>query len=111
MKVVALVSGGKDSCYVMMKCIQHGHEIVALANLLPVDELDSYMYQTVGHQIIVTYAECMNVPLFRRRIIGSSRHQKLSYQMTPEDEVDDMFVLLSEVKRQIPKTLQTSNIN
>ena len=31
--------------------------------------------------------------------------------MTPEDEVDDMFVLLSEVKRQIPKTLQTSNIN
>ncbi|KAF2612627.1 hypothetical protein F2Q70_00009939 [Brassica cretica] len=47
MKVVALVSGGKDSCYVMMKCIQYGHEIVALANLLPVDdsvdELDSYM--------------------------------------------------------------------
>ncbi|WZZ79905.1 hypothetical protein YC2023_100477 [Brassica napus] len=58
MKVVALVSGGKDSCYVMMKCIQYGHEIVALANLLPVDdsvdELDSYMYQTVGHQIIVS---------------------------------------------------------
>ncbi|KAF3514057.1 hypothetical protein F2Q69_00002974 [Brassica cretica] len=26
MKVVALVSGGKDSCYVMMKCIQYGHE-------------------------------------------------------------------------------------
>ncbi|KAJ0013257.1 hypothetical protein Pint_20381 [Pistacia integerrima] len=51
MKVVALVSGGKDSCYAMMKCIEYGHEIVALANLLPsddsVDELDSYMYQTV----------------------------------------------------------------
>lgn len=27
----------------------------------------------VGHQIIVSYAECMNVPLFRRRIRGSSR--------------------------------------
>ncbi|EOA29968.1 hypothetical protein CARUB_v10013071mg [Capsella rubella] len=106
MKVVALVSGGKDSCYAMMKCIQYGHEIVALANLLPVDdsvdELDSYMYQTVGHQIIVGYAECMNLPLFRRRIRGSSRHQKLSYQMTLDDEVEDMFVLLSEVKRQIP---------
>ncbi|KAG2295172.1 hypothetical protein Bca52824_041841 [Brassica carinata] len=109
MKVVALVSGGKDSCYVMMKCIQHGHEIVALANLLPVDELDSYMYQTVGHQIIVTYAECMNVPLFRRRIIGSSgfRHQKLSYQMTPEDEVDDMFVLLSEAHQLFQRDAQT----
>ncbi|XP_010463925.1 PREDICTED: diphthine--ammonia ligase [Camelina sativa] len=113
MKVVALVSGGKDSCYAMMKCIQYGHEIVALANLLPVDdsvdELDSYMYQTVGHQIIVGYAECMNVPLFRRRIRGSSRHQKLSYQMTLDDEVEDMFVLLSEVKRQIPSITAVSS--
>lgn len=51
MKVVALVSGGKDSCFSMYRAIQEGHEIVALANLLPresdPDELDSYMYQTV----------------------------------------------------------------
>lgn len=51
MKVVALVSGGKDSCYSMQLCKQHGHEIVALANLLPEetapDELDSFMFQTV----------------------------------------------------------------
>lgn len=51
MKVVALVSGGKDSCYSMYLCTQRGHDIVALANLLPAeeapDELDSYMYQTV----------------------------------------------------------------
>ena len=26
---------GKESCYAMMKCIKYGHEIVALANLLP----------------------------------------------------------------------------
>ncbi|XP_022719039.1 diphthine--ammonia ligase [Durio zibethinus] len=113
MKVVALVSGGKDSCYAMMKCIQHGHQIIALANLLPaddsVDELDSYMYQTVGHQIIVSYAECMGVPLFRRRIQGSTRHQKLSYQMTPGDEVEDMFVLLNEVKKQIPSVTAVSS--
>uniref|UniRef100_A0A166I9H9 Diphthine--ammonia ligase n=1 Tax=Daucus carota subsp. sativus TaxID=79200 RepID=A0A166I9H9_DAUCS len=56
MKVVGLISGGKDSCFAMMKCVQYGHEIVALANLMPaddsVDELDSYMYQTeVKHQI------------------------------------------------------------
>lgn len=30
------------------------------------------------------------------------RHQKLSYRMTMGDEVEDMFVLLNEVKRQIP---------
>ncbi|GMI79146.1 hypothetical protein like AT3G04480 [Hibiscus trionum] len=113
MKVVALVSGGKDSCYAMMKCIQYGHQIVGVANLLPaddsVDELDSYMYQTVGHQIIVSYADCMGVPLFRRRIQGSTRHQKLSYQKTPGDEVEDMFILLNEVKKQIPSVTAVSS--
>jgi diphthine-ammonia ligase len=52
MKVVGLVSGGKDSCYAMWLAAQQGHEIVALANLLPQDtdpdELDSYMFQTVN---------------------------------------------------------------
>ncbi|GLT57806.1 hypothetical protein SLA2020_307540 [Shorea laevis] len=113
MKVVALVSGGKDSCYAMMKCIQYGHQVVAVANLLPaddaVDELDSYMYQTVGHQIIVSYAECMGVPLFRRRIQGSTRHQKLSYKMTPGDEVEDMYILLNEVKKQVPSITAVSS--
>lgn len=54
-------------------------QVVALANLLPseegVDELDSYMYQTVGHQLIEAYALCAGLPLFRRRIHGSSRHK------------------------------------
>ncbi|XP_011036318.1 PREDICTED: diphthine--ammonia ligase-like isoform X1 [Populus euphratica] len=113
MKVVALVSGGKDSCYAMMKCIQYGREIVALANLMPaddsVDELDSFMYQTVGHQIIVSYAECMGLPLFRRRIQGSTRHQSLNYKTTPGDEVEDMFMLLNEVKRQIPSITAVSS--
>ncbi|CAM8922504.1 unnamed protein product [Rhodiola kirilowii] len=136
MEVVGLVSGGKDSCYAMMKCIQYGHKIVALANLMPaddeVDELDSYMYQTAGHQIIVKYAECMGVPLFRRRIRGTTRQafahgfslfmmhtfqvtcslcrrQNLSYKLTPGDEVEDMFILLSEVKRQIPSITAVSS--
>ncbi|XP_076892399.1 uncharacterized protein LOC143544130 [Bidens hawaiensis] len=77
MKVVGLVSGGKDSCFAMMKCLEYDHEVVALANLLPVndsvDELDRYMYQTVGHQIVVSYANCMGLPLFRRKIQGYTR--------------------------------------
>ncbi|KAL3520996.1 hypothetical protein ACH5RR_019145 [Cinchona calisaya] len=113
MKVVALVSGGKDSCYAMMKCLEYGHEIVALANLLPaddaVDELDSYMYQTVGHQIVISYAKCMGLPLFRRRIQGYTRHHGLSYSTTPGDEVEDMFILLNEVKRQIPSVVAVSS--
>lgn len=38
MRVVALISGGKDSCFNMMQCIAAGHEIVALANLYPVEQ-------------------------------------------------------------------------
>lgn len=38
MKVVALVSGGKDSCYNMMQCVAAGHEIIALGNLSPYNQ-------------------------------------------------------------------------
>ena len=35
MRVVALVSGGKDSFYSIIECNRLGHEVVALANLHP----------------------------------------------------------------------------
>lgn len=38
MRVVAMVSGGKDSCYNMMQCVAEGHEIIALANVHPKDK-------------------------------------------------------------------------
>lgn len=62
-----------------MLCKRHGHEIVALGNLCPVlddtDELDSYMYQTVGHQLVTAWAACTGLPLFRGRLHGSSKQQ------------------------------------
>jgi len=49
-RVLALISGGKDSCYNAQLCLQYNHELVCLGNLYPsdtsVEELDSYMYQT-----------------------------------------------------------------
>ncbi|XP_020250608.1 diphthine--ammonia ligase isoform X2 [Asparagus officinalis] len=51
----------------------------------------------------------MGLPLFRRRIRGSTRHQDLSYKVTPGDEVEDMFILLNEVKRQIPSVAAVSS--
>lgn len=199
MKVIGLISGGKDSIYNLMECVRHGHEIVALANLHPVDvktgmslrrqwlscsfpyalhmcysfvcgmraaeaggtanarhrhatplfvpyilcapthivcslqllayelaslthlgvictissfscvarfpptfhhsdELDSYMYQTVGHNVIEAVAECMGLPLFRKPIKGSAVTQELEYQPTEKDEVEDMYELLAEIK-------------
>ena len=78
-RVIALVSGGKDSCYSMLQCVAAGHKIVGLANLRPTNddenELDSYMYQTVGHQAIDLYSEAMELPLYR----GNLRYFHLNY--------------------------------
>lgn len=35
MKYVALLSGGKDSCYNLLHCEKNGHELVAAASLGP----------------------------------------------------------------------------
>ncbi|SCV05340.1 LANO_0H05336g1_1 [Lachancea nothofagi CBS 11611] len=107
MKFIALVSGGKDSCYSILHSIRQGHEIVALGNLHPVDEsqqeLDSYMFQTVGHDIVKWYQKCTGLPLIRRAIRpATSKNVSLNYFPTEEDEIEDLLELLKEAKRLIP---------
>ncbi|XP_049874929.1 uncharacterized protein LOC126373018 [Pectinophora gossypiella] len=103
MRVVALVSGGKDSCYNMMQCVAAGHTLAALANLQPrhKDEMDSYMYQTVGHQGIELYAEAMGLPLYREVISGVAVDQGRNYKPTENDEVEDLYRLLSKIKDEL----------
>ena len=109
MKFVALLSGGKDSCFNVIKCVEHGHELVCLANLSPPasfagEEMDSFMYQTAGHTAISKLSECFEVPLIRKEILGSAVNQKLDYlSEVAADEVEDMFVLLQQVKQQYPE--------
>lgn len=47
--------------------------------------------------------------LFITFLVGFRRHHDLSYSMTPGDEVEDMFILLNEVKRQIPSVTAVSS--
>jgi len=35
MKYLALLSGGKDSCYNLLHCEKNGHELIAAASLGP----------------------------------------------------------------------------
>ncbi|CDR99919.1 hypothetical protein, partial [Sporisorium scitamineum] len=112
MKVVGLLSGGKDSCYNLIHCVQQGHELVALATLAPPgskDELDSYMYQTVGHDAVHLVAEAMQLPLYRRVIKGTAINQCSEYgsrtassSSTSEDETEDLYHLLLDVKSHHP---------
>lgn len=158
-KVVALVSGGKDSCFNMVECVRHGHEIVALANLKPVRvtaaaassgsdggdspggvELDSFCFQSVGSEAIDALAECMDLPLYRRAFRGKAVVTGVQYAPPPPppagtaatrdvpaaggageatvgvpdgdvevDEVEEMYELLAEVKRQHPEVTAVSS--
>ena len=100
-KVAALLSGGKDSTYSILQCVRSGHEIVALAHLSPpahTDELDSYMYQSVGHNAVSYVAQALGVRLFEAQITGTPLAQELDYRATPNDEVEDLYELLCQVK-------------
>ena len=108
MKVVGLISGGKDSVFNLIECGAHGHEIVCLANLhgeQAGDELDSYMYQTVGVEVAPLIAEAMELPLYRRLLQGTSVNQELYYEKSGSaaDEVEDLFALLVQVKETHPE--------
>ncbi|KAK9483645.1 hypothetical protein V1527DRAFT_491649 [Lipomyces starkeyi] len=115
MKTVALVSGGKDSCYNILHCIKNGHEVVALANLHPpppqsifsdedevIHEMDSFMYQTVGHSVLNLYSDCFELPMYRAPITGSSVTTELDYATTATDETEDLYALLQTVKAMHP---------
>lgn len=99
MRVVALTSGGKDSIYNIMQCIAAGHEIVAIANLYPAshNEIDSYMYQSVGYEAIGLIAEAMELPLFRRATKGIAKQKGKLYVPSEDDEVEDLYELLMNV--------------
>ncbi|KAI0723210.1 hypothetical protein C8Q76DRAFT_614876 [Earliella scabrosa] len=113
MKYVALLSGGKDSCYNLLHCAKIGHELVAAASLGPAggkEELDSYLYQTVGQDAIEFVGRALEVPLYRRVISGAAVEQGGEYGgRDPSysggisgDETEDLYELLSTVKSHHP---------
>ncbi|KIV77922.1 hypothetical protein PV11_09694 [Exophiala sideris] len=128
LKVIALISGGKDSLFSILHCFKNGHKVVALANLYPKppeghahttgspfndeiegegEDLNSFMYQTVGYSVIPLYSECLGIPLYRREITGSAvqtgRYYDASSVEGPLDETEDLIPLLQEVIRKHPE--------
>ncbi|KAI0036809.1 hypothetical protein K488DRAFT_40407 [Vararia minispora EC-137] len=116
MKYAALLSGGKDSCYNLLHCFKNGHQLIVAASLGPEqgkEELDSYMYQTVGQDAIELVAQALGVPLIRRVIRGTAIEQGAEYgerKALPDDqniivgdETEDMYALLLDVKSRFPE--------
>jgi diphthine-ammonia ligase len=119
LNVIALISGGKDSLYTLLHCIQNGHKVVALANLCPalpedaapdareVEDMNSFMYQTVGHSVIPLYADVLQLPLYRQQIRGTSnqtgRYYDSSLAEGALDETEDLVPLLNDVVKHHPE--------
>ncbi|KAJ1963363.1 hypothetical protein H4R35_007257, partial [Dimargaris xerosporica] len=62
------------------------------------DELDSYLFQTVGYDGVPYIAECMDLPLYRAVIKGTPIVQTLDYnEATANDETEDLFRLMQTV--------------
>jgi diphthine-ammonia ligase len=106
MNYVALLSGGKDSCFNLLHCHANGHNLIAAASLRPpegIEELDSFLYQSVGQEVIQLIADALDVPLYRGTINGSAIQQSLQYGSNESvevqgDETEDLYKLLLHVK-------------
>lgn len=129
LNVIALISGGKDSLYSILHCIRNGHRVVALANLHPPirsplpgsdhdgseqEDMDSFMYQTVGHKVIPLYETALGIPLYRAPITGGAVDTSGVYRNDAEDqtaesvpgqdedETESLIPLLRRIKREHP---------
>lgn len=66
------------------------------------------MFQTVGYQGVEYIAEATGLPIYREPTFGRSKMQEKYYYPTENDEVEDLFRLLSKVKV-IYKNMQVYN--
>lgn len=152
LNVIALISGGKDSLYSLLHCIRNGHRVVALANLHPddgkgsnssnerkgknehededkheIEDIDSFMYQTIGHNVIPLYKSALEIPLYRASIRGeavdmglvygndnttsgstsesgpkSTATSESGYECEAQDETESLIPLLTHIKKLHP---------
>ncbi|RXK37738.1 hypothetical protein M231_04987 [Tremella mesenterica] len=119
--VIALLSGGKDSCFNLLHCQANGHQVVAIATLIPeegVDELDSHLYQSVGTRLIPFIAQASGLPLYTRVIRGKALERGAEYGSRSHiavnegdegDETEDLYELLREVMIAHPEATALSS--
>lgn len=138
--VIALISGGKDSFFSILHCMRNGHKVVALANLHPEipaaastnenaettttrgregdededgdteQDLNSFMFQTVGHTVIPLYEKALGIPLYRQPITGGAVQTGTSYSHahiserseSSADETESLVPLLKRIMKEHP---------
>jgi len=69
------------------------------------------MYQTIGHTLLPLYATCLNLPLYRRAILGGSVNTTLDYRVNEGDgdETEDLTQLLRSVMERHPNVVAVTS--
>ncbi|PKK42486.1 hypothetical protein CI102_14455 [Trichoderma harzianum] len=71
------------------------------------EDLNSFMYQTVGHEVIPLYAAATGIPLYRQPIRGGALHHERDYDYSSggqkADETESMLLLLKAIKARHPE--------
>ncbi|OAA43189.1 Rossmann-like alpha/beta/alpha sandwich fold protein [Metarhizium rileyi] len=89
-----------------------GAEPDEVSSSAPVRDLNSFMYQTVGHEVIPLYASATGIPLYRQPILGCAVRHERDYNYTPShgrasesagDETESMMPLLRAVMARHPE--------
>lgn len=86
MKLAALISGGKDSSFAILRALQDGHEVTDLITIKPANE-DSYMFHSANIHLTDLISEACGIPLISQVSSGEK-----------EKELDDLKKALSRVK-------------
>jgi len=85
MRLVALLSGGKDSIFAILKAKKADYEIKYLATIHSKNP-DSYMYHTPNIGLTLLQSRCMNIQLVSKESFGEK-----------EKEVEDLKILLNNL--------------
>ncbi|KAI9166941.1 Diphthine--ammonia ligase [Paramyrothecium foliicola] len=85
----------------------------ASAASAPLQDLNSFMYQTVGHEVVPLYAAATGLPLYRQPIVGEAVRHARDYDYATSiqssgvssapDETESMLSLLQAVKARHPE--------
>ncbi|KAM0332423.1 hypothetical protein ACHAQA_002704 [Verticillium albo-atrum] len=69
------------------------------------EDLNSFMYQTVGHQVIPLYAAATGIPLYCQPILGGAKYEGRDYdaQHGVNDETESMVPLLRTIMTRHPE--------
>jgi asparagine synthase (glutamine-hydrolysing) len=90
MKLIALVSGGKDSWYSLYLMMQMGHEIACAVTFIPKNK-ESYMLQSAMSQNVSSQFAALNKPI-RHKVFGVSGEKEI--------EVEEMKSLIAPIVRE-----------